>query len=108
MRTGAKRLRSTARSIGQQLINSRASSDRDIETAFARLPQRGVGALLVGTGASLSTIATCLVALAAAPCAAASYSLRESFDAVGLMTYAPSFSDALRQVGASYRRSLNG
>ena len=44
-------VQAAAQEIGQQLIILDVSSDRDIETAFATLVQRGAGALLVGTGA---------------------------------------------------------
>jgi putative ABC transport system substrate-binding protein len=98
----------TARAIGQQLIILDASSDRDIETAFATFAQRGVGALLVGTGAFMINHRELLVALAARHALPASYALRESVEAGGLMSYAPSFADALRQVGAYTGRILNG
>jgi putative ABC transport system substrate-binding protein len=98
----------TARAIGQQVIILDASSDRDIETAFATFAQRGVGALLVGTGAFMINHRELLVALAARHALPASYALRESVEAGGLMSYAPSFADALRQAGAYAGRILNG
>jgi putative tryptophan/tyrosine transport system substrate-binding protein len=98
----------TARAIGQQLIIVEVRSDRDIETVFATFAQRGVGALLVGTGAFMINHRELLVALAARDALPASYALRESVDAGGLMSYAPSFADALRQVGAYTGRILNG
>jgi putative tryptophan/tyrosine transport system substrate-binding protein len=85
-----------------------ASSDRDIETAFATFAQRGVGALLVDTGAFMINHRELLVALAARHALPASYALRESVEAGSLMSYAPSFADALRQVGAYTGRILNG
>jgi ABC-type uncharacterized transport system substrate-binding protein len=97
-----------ARAIGQQLIIVDVSSDRDIETAFATFAQRGVGALLVGTGAFMINHRGLLVALAARHALPASYALRESVEAGGLMSYAPSFPDALRQVGTYTGRILNG
>jgi putative ABC transport system substrate-binding protein len=98
----------TARAIGQQVIILDASSDRDIETAFATFAQRGVGALLVGTGAFMINHRELLVALAARHALPSSYALRESVEAGGLMSYAPSFADALRQAGAYAGRILNG
>jgi len=97
-----------ARAIGQQLIVLEASSDRDIEAVFATFAQRGVGALFVGTGAFMINHRELLVALAARYALPACYALRESVDAGGLMSYAPSFADALRQVGAYTGRILNG
>ena len=43
-------VQAAAQAIGQQLIILDVSSDRDIETAFATLVQRGAGALLIGSG----------------------------------------------------------
>ena len=103
-----REVEATARAIGQQVIILDASSDRDIETAFATFAQRGVGALLVGTGAFMINHRELLVALAARHALPASYALRESVEAGGLMSYAPSFADALRQVGAYTGRILNG
>jgi hypothetical protein len=51
--------------IGQQLIILDASSDRDIEMAFASFVQRGAGALLAGTGAFMNSRRERVVALAA-------------------------------------------
>jgi ABC-type uncharacterized transport system substrate-binding protein len=98
----------TARAIGQQLIIVDVSSDRDIETAYATFAQRGVGALLVSTGAFMINHRELLVALAARYALPASYALRESVDAGGMMSYAPSFADALRQVGSYTGRILKG
>ena len=58
-------VRAAASAIGQQLIVLDVSSDREIETAFATLVQRGAGALLVGTGAFLLSQRERIVALAA-------------------------------------------
>ena len=44
-------VRAAASAIGRQLIVLEVSSDREIETAFTTLVQRGAGALLWGTGA---------------------------------------------------------
>src|SRR6266699_5575545 len=43
-------LRAAALAVGQQLIVLDVSSDREIETAFTTLVQRGAGALQVGVG----------------------------------------------------------
>jgi len=54
-----------AQAIGQQLIVLDVSSDREIETAFTTLVQRGAGALHVGTGAFMNSQRERIVALAA-------------------------------------------
>ena len=58
-------MQAAAQAIGQQLIILDVSSDRDIETAFATIVQRGAGALLVGAGAFLNSSRERIVALAA-------------------------------------------
>ena len=50
-----REVQAAAQAIGQQLIVLDVRSDRDIETAFATFVQRGVGALLVGTGAFMNS-----------------------------------------------------
>jgi putative ABC transport system substrate-binding protein len=57
-------VRAAASAIGQQIEVLYVSSDREIETAFTALVQRGVGALLWGTGEFLLSQRDRVVALA--------------------------------------------
>jgi putative ABC transport system substrate-binding protein len=66
-----------AHTVGQQLIILDVSNDRDIETTFTTIVQRGAGALLVGTGAFLNSHRERLVALAAGHGLPANYGCRE-------------------------------
>jgi putative ABC transport system substrate-binding protein len=97
-----------AQAIGQRLIVLDVSSDREIETAFATLVQRGAGALLAGTGAFMHSHRERIVALAARHEVPAIYNLREFVAAGGLMSYAPSITDAYRQAGIYAGRILKG
>src|SRR5262249_13579660 len=101
-------LLAAAQAIGQQLILLDVSSDREIETAFTTLVQRGAGALHVGTGAFMNSQRERIVALAARYRTPAVYNWREAVSAGGLMSYAPGITDAYRQAGIYAGRILKG
>jgi putative tryptophan/tyrosine transport system substrate-binding protein len=101
-------LRAAALAVGQQLIVLDVSSDREIETAFTTLVQRGAGALHVGIGAFMGSQRERIVALAARHGIPAIYTWREAVADGGLMSYAPSINDAYRQAGIYAGRILKG
>ena len=101
-------VRAAASAIGQQIEVLYASNDREIETAFTTLVQRGAGALHVGTGAFMNSQRERIVALAARHRIPAIYNWREAVAAGGLMSYAPSITDAYRQAGIYAGRILKG
>ena len=101
-------LRAAASAVGQQIIVLDVSSDREIETAFTTLVQRGAGALHAGIGAFLNSQRERIVALAARHGIPAIYNWREAVAAGGLMSYAPSITDAYRQAGIYAGRILKG
>jgi len=85
-----------------------ASTEREIEAAFAAFVQRRVGGLLCGDVAYLLGRRQLLAELAARHAIPAIYSFREYAMAGGLMSYAPSLADAYRQAGAYVGRILKG
>jgi putative tryptophan/tyrosine transport system substrate-binding protein len=101
-------VRAAASAIGQQIEVLYVSSDREIETAFTALVQRGAGALLWGTGEFLLSQRDRVVALAARHRIPTMYILREYVAAGGLISYAASTTDANRQAGIYVGRILKG
>ncbi len=97
-----------ARTLGQQLIILDASSDQDIEAAFATFVQRGAGALLVGAGPIFFAKRAQILALVARHALPACYVQSEYVRAGGLMSYGASIPDAYRQVGIYAGRILKG
>ena len=94
--------------IGQQLIVLDVSSDRDIESAFATLVQRGAGAALIGAGPFLTSHRRQLVALAARSKLPTMYPLREYIADGGLISYGASITEAYRQAGVYAGQILKG
>jgi putative tryptophan/tyrosine transport system substrate-binding protein len=102
-------LRAAALAVGQQLIVLDVKSDREIDTAFTTLVQRGAGALHTGIGAFMNTQLERIVALAARHRIPAIYVTgREAVAAGGLMSYGPSQADAYRRAGIYAGRILKG
>jgi putative ABC transport system substrate-binding protein len=97
-----------ARSLGLKLIVLRASTERELDTAFATLVQQGVGALLVVNDPFFLSWSELLVALAARHAVPASYSDRADAVAGGLMSYGASLADSFRQAGVYVGRILKG
>jgi putative ABC transport system substrate-binding protein len=101
-------LLAAGQAIGQQLIVFDVSSAQEIETAFTNLVHQGAKAAYVGTGAFMNSQRERIVALAARHGVPAIYNWREAVAAGGLMSYAPSITDAYRQAGVYAGRILKG
>src|SRR5215468_11187926 len=97
-----------ARALGLHLQIENASSERDIDTAFARFIEQRVNALFVGGDAFFVARRDQLAALAARHALPASYNVRDHVAAGGLMSYGTSVTDAFRQVGVYTGRILKG
>jgi putative ABC transport system substrate-binding protein len=88
-----------ARTLGLQLHIVTASSQGEIDTAFATLVQQGAGALVVSADALFVSRLEQIVAAAARHVVPTIYSIREAAAAGGLVSYATSITDGYRQVG---------
>jgi len=94
--------------LGRQIHVVNASSEREIDAAFASFSQQNVGALVVGSDAFFVARRQQLAALAARYGLPAIYVLREQSAAGGLMSYGASQVDAYRQAGVYAARILKG
>jgi putative ABC transport system substrate-binding protein len=101
-------LPAAAQAMGLRLPVFNVGSAREIEAAVATAVQNGAGALFVGGGGFLNSHRERLVALAAHHKLPATYIVRETVLAGGLMSYGPSQTDAYRQAGGYVARILKG
>ncbi len=106
--TYARDVQEAARALRQQIHILNASTEGEIDTAFATLAQLRAGALLVVTDAFFIGWRDQLVALATHHAIPAIYEIREFAAAGGLMSYGPSLTVAYRQVGIYAGRILKG
>jgi ABC-type uncharacterized transport system substrate-binding protein len=97
-----------ARALGIHLHVENASSERTIDAAFARFIQQGVNAVFVAADAYFTARRDQVVALAASHALPASYGVRDSVAAGGLMTYGASTTDAYHRIGLYTGRILKG
>jgi putative tryptophan/tyrosine transport system substrate-binding protein len=97
-----------ARTLGLDLHVLHASTDGDIDAAFATLARLRVGALVIGADAFLVSRSEHLGALTASHAVPAVYQFREFAVAGCLMTYGSSITDVYRLVGVYTGRILKG
>jgi putative ABC transport system substrate-binding protein len=101
-------LQAAARILGLQLVVVNASTDRDLEPAFATFSRQRVGAVLVSNSALYNRRPEQLAALAARHALPAIYQSREFAPAGGLMSYGSSFGYFNHQLGIYTGRILKG
>ena len=97
-----------AASLGEEMHVVNASSEQEIDSAFASLPREGIGALVSSVDPFFDTRRDQIIALAARYAVPTIYPQRAYTVAGGLISYAPSFSEAYRQAGIYAGRVLKG
>jgi putative ABC transport system substrate-binding protein len=103
-----KDVETAARVLGLQLMALRASSEREMETAFATMARQSGVALLLGVDPFLLERRDHIVALAARHAIPVIYPVREFAVAGGLMSYGSDFADSYRQAGIYTGRIVRG
>jgi ABC-type uncharacterized transport system substrate-binding protein len=104
----AQELSEAARTVGRPIAFQNASTDAEIDAAFAALAQQRVAAVLVTGDPFFDTRRNQIIALAAHQKLPAIYHFREYAVAGGLMSYGVSLNEAYRALGGYTARILNG
>ena len=94
--------------MGLTVQTLKASTDREIDAAFASLVQARTGALLVGNDFVFASRIERLVELAAHHAIPTMYTVREFVEAGGLISYGISLMENYREVGLYTGRILKG
>ena len=103
-----RQIEQAAQAIGQEIVLYNASTDDELEAAFAALARERVGALLVAADTYFTTRRDRIVAFAAQTRLPAIYDLREFAVAGGILSYSVRIADAYLPIGFYTARVLNG
>jgi putative ABC transport system substrate-binding protein len=97
-----------AQLLGLKTVVLKAVSKAEIDTAFAAIQEKRIGALLVGADSFFLSARDQFVALTARAAIPTVFEQREFATAGGLMSYGTSLTDAYRQMGNYAGRILKG
>jgi ABC-type uncharacterized transport system substrate-binding protein len=103
-----QQIEEAARTVGQRIVVGKASTDAELDAAFASFVRDGTGALLVAGDPFFDTRRARVVALAAQERLPAIYQFREYAVAGGLLSYGPSITEGYRQFGLYTANILKG
>jgi len=101
-------VKAAARSLGLRIEVINASTESEIDTAFAAMSAHRLGALLMANNPLFTTRRERIIALAARYAVATMYVQREFANAGGLICYGPDLPDVYRLVGGYAGRILKG
>jgi putative ABC transport system substrate-binding protein len=101
-------LQAAARTLGQELLVFGADNEREIDSSFAMMAQRQIGALVVTADGFLIGRQDQIVALASRYSVPTIYPLSQYVATGGLMSYGANLADAYRQTGIYVGKILNG
>jgi putative tryptophan/tyrosine transport system substrate-binding protein len=107
-KTQSGALQAAARTIGLQIETVNATTESEIDAAFAQVAERRTGALLVDTDAFLFSRRAQLVGLAKRYAIPTIFDRREYAEAGGLVSYGGSVEDVYRLAGIYTGRILKG
>jgi putative ABC transport system substrate-binding protein len=101
-------MEAAGRTLNRRMSVLNASTEDEINSAFAKAAELRVDALLVGPNPTFTVRRAQIVALAAHHRIPANYFRRAFCDLGGLSSYAPDFADTERQAGVYIGRILKG
>ena len=101
-------IQAAADALGLHLHVLHASTERDLDAAFANLVQLRTGGLVIGSDTFFLSRSRQLATLAVRHAVAAIFETREFVAAGGLISYGGSFTDSYRSVGVYTARILKG
>jgi hypothetical protein len=107
-RSEVKNATQAAQALGVKLIILNASTEAEIDTAFAEFSRQQIAALLVGSDSLFFTHRDQIVALANRLQIVTIYPFREYVVAGGLISYAPSIAEVFRQAGIYVGKIVKG
>jgi putative ABC transport system substrate-binding protein len=97
-------IENATKTIRQSLFVARASTDAELNAAFASFVQQPVGAVLIAADPYFDTRREQIIALAAQARLPTMYQFREFAVAGGLISYGPSYTDSYKQAGGQISR----
>jgi putative ABC transport system substrate-binding protein len=103
-----KKIQGSAASLGIQVDLLNASTDSELDAAFASVARQAGSAIMLGPDPSYTSRRVQIVSLAARYAVPAMYIAREFTEAGGLISYGPDLANAYREAGTYAGRILKG